>query len=216
MISLSGVHVGNVKSFTFIPEENKLDVALKIDAQYLPRITEGAAVDVRTQGALGDKFIFIIPGDPNAKPLKDGDKIPVAPPTDLLSVISEKSSDLTKFFDILNEIHKFTKTLNAENRADRIFKNLAETSQDLRATAKDAREFMAEVRSQDSKKITSTVDKLDRILTKIDRGDGSLGALINDPSLHDSLKSMLGATDKKKSIKSLIRSSIEKTEKSQP
>lgn len=213
MISLSGVRVGNVKKFTFISEENKLDVELKIDAEYLPRITDGASVDIRTQGALGDKFIFIIPGDPAGKAFKNGDQIPVAKASDLLSVLSEKSNDLTKFFDILDEVHKFAKTLNSEGRSEKIMKNLSESSQDLRATAKDARELIAEIRSQDSKKISSAVDKLDHILTKIDRGEGSLGALINDPSLHESLKAMLGAPDKKKSIKSLIRSSIEKSEK---
>lgn len=216
MISLSGVRVGNVKDFVFIPEENKLDVILKIDSTYLPRITEGASVDIRTQGALGDKFIFIIPGRPDGKPLQDGDVIPVARSSDLLSVLSEKTTDLTKFFDILDEMHKFSKALNTENRTDRIMQNFASASQDLRATAQETHELITEIRAQDSKKVSSAIDKLDRILTKIDRGEGSLGALINDPSLHDSLKTIVGASDKKKSIKSLIRSSIEKSEKEQP
>ncbi len=216
MVSLAGVRVGNVEEFIFVPEENKLKVILKIDSQYLPRITEGATADIRTQGALGDKFVYIIPGSPGGKPLKDGDRIPVAASSDLLSVLSQKSSDLTKFFDILDEMHRFSKTLNADNRAEKMMINFTETSQDLKATAREAKELMSEIRSQDSKKMSSAVDKLDRILTKIDRGEGTLGALINDPSLHDSLKSLVGAPDKKKSIKSLIRSSIERSAQENP
>jgi phospholipid/cholesterol/gamma-HCH transport system substrate-binding protein len=47
-------------------------------------------------------------------------------------------------------------------------------------------------------------------MTKIDSGQGTIGALINDPSLHDSLKAMVGGPDRKKNMKSLIRSTIDK------
>lgn len=213
MVSLTGVRVGNVEKFVFIPEENKLDVWLKIDEEYLPRITEGSVVDIRTQGALGDKFIYIIPGPTNSKPLKHGDRIQVSEGADVLSILSEKSGDVTKVFEILEEVKKFTRALNSENRADRIMQNLAESSQDFKNAAREAREMMTQFRTEDSKKMTAAIDKLDRIMTKIDRGEGSLGAFINDPSLHESLKSIIGVPDKKNSIKSLIRSSIEKSEK---
>jgi phospholipid/cholesterol/gamma-HCH transport system substrate-binding protein len=110
----------------------------------------------------------------------------------------------------MDEIHKFTRTLNAGNRSEIIMRNFSEASQDLRTTTQDARQIIADLKAEDSKKLSSAVEKLDRILTKIDRGEGTLGGLINDPSLHESLKSLVGVPDKKKSIKSLIRSSIEK------
>lgn len=212
VVSLSGIPVGNVQDFIFLPEENKLDVVMKIDSDYLKRITEGSAVEIRTQGALGDKFIYILPGPQNAPPVRAGAQIDAINEKDLLAVISEKGSEAGKIFDIIKEIDKFSKTLNDQGRTALILKNLAETSQDLKVVAKDSREMVSHMKSQDSKKMSAAVDKLDRILTKIDRGDGTLGALINDPSLHESLKSIIGATDKKKSIKSLIRSSIEKAE----
>ncbi len=213
LISLSGVSVGNVQKFIFIPSENKLDVWLKIDSDYLSRLTENSAVDIRTQGALGDKFIYIIPGSPGGKALKDGDQIEVAKATDLLAVLSEKANDLTKVFDILTEVDKFVKVLNSDNRTEKIIRNLVESSQDFKAAARESRELVAQLRSEDAKKLSSMMSKMDSILTKIDRGEGTLGALINDPSLHDSLKSMLGSPDRKKSMKTLIRSSIEKADK---
>lgn len=213
LISLSGVGVGNVQKFVFPASESKLDVWLKIDSDYLPRLTENSSVDIRTQGALGDKFIFIIPGSPGGKALKDGDSIEVAKATDLLAVLSEKATDLTKVFDILVEVDKFVKVLNTDNRAEKIMKNFVESSQDFKIAARESREMISELKGEDSKKLSSVVAKLDRILTKVDRGEGTLGALINDSSLHDSLKTMLGAPDRKKSMKTLIRSSIEKADK---
>jgi phospholipid/cholesterol/gamma-HCH transport system substrate-binding protein len=122
-----------------------------------------------------------------------------------MAVISEKGSDAGKIFDIINEMDKFAKTLNDQGRTALILKNLAETTQDLKVVAKESKEMI----TQDAKKVSSSLDKFDRIMTKIDRGEGTLGALINDPSLHQSLKAMLGAQDKKKNMKSLIRQSLE-------
>jgi phospholipid/cholesterol/gamma-HCH transport system substrate-binding protein len=211
VVSLSGIHIGNIQKFVFIPEENKLDVLMKIETDYLPRITEGSSVEIRTQGALGDKYIYINPGPPSARPLKDGAVIEVLKASDIMAVLSEKGNEAGKIFDIIKEIDKFAKSLNEENRVDRIMNNMAATTAELRIAAKDSRELISELRDQ--KKISGSFEKLDRILTKIDRGEGTLGALINDNSLHESLKAMVGAPDKKKSLKSLIRSSIEKSEK---
>lgn len=214
VVSLTGIRIGNIKEFVFIPEANKLDVVMKIDADYLPRITEGSTVEIKTQGALGDKYIYINPGPPTARPLKNGDTVEVLKASDIMAVLSDKGGEAGKIFDIIKEIDKFAKSLNEDNRAEKIMTNLAATTAEMRIAAKDSRELISELRDQNStKKIGASIEKLDRILSKIDRGEGSLGALINDNSLHESLKAMVGAPDKKKSIKSLIRSSIEKSEK---
>jgi phospholipid/cholesterol/gamma-HCH transport system substrate-binding protein len=63
-----------------------------------------------------------------------------------------------------------------------------------------------------AEKMKDSIARLDSILTKIDRGDGTLGALINDPSIHNQLKSYLGGSQRKNNIKSLLRTSIEKEE----
>lgn len=209
LVSLQGIRVGTIKKFIFVPEKNQVDVFMKINEQYLRRITHGSRVEVRTAGALGDKFIFIQPGAAGESALRDGDVLDIAPPTDIMGMLAEKGAEANKIFDIINEVHKLTKSINSENRAEKIMKNFTEASQNLKDTSKETKDLISEIKNQNTKKLSSAVDKLDRILTKIDRGDGSLGALINDPSLHESLKGMVGGPDRKKNIKSLIRSSIE-------
>ena len=54
-----------------------------------------------------------------------------------------------------------------------------------------------------------TVVKLEKIVDKVDRGEGTLGALINDRSIHDRLKSMLGAGQKSQQVKNILKSSVE-------
>ncbi len=210
LVSLQGIRIGTIKKFIFVPEKNQVDVLMKVNEQYLPRVTQGSVVEVRTAGALGDKFIFIQPGEPGAPAVRNGDVLDVAPSTDIMGMIAEKGAEANKVFDIINEVHKLTKSLNSENRAEKIMKNFTETSQNLKESSKDTKDLISEIKNQNTKKLSSAIDKLDKILTKIDRGDGSLGALINDPSLHESLKSLVGGSDRKKNMKSLIRSSIEK------
>lgn len=209
VVSFSGITVGNIKKIEILPERNLVDVIMQIDDQFMPRVTEGSLVEIRTQGALGDKYIFIIPGDPKAKPLANNAVIEVAKATDILGILSERGNEAEKIFDIINEMYRFTKTLNAENRTDRILSNLASATAKIDKSAAAA-EKIAEGLTDG--KLKNAVDRLDSVMTKIDKGQGTLGALINDSSLHDQLKSMLGGSARKSHLKSLMRTSIEKNE----
>lgn len=213
VVSLSGVTVGNVEEITFLPEINSLDVKMRINENYIDRIRQGSEVEIRTQGALGDKYVFIIPGDPRGAVVKEGDTLQVAKATDLLGIISERGSEANKIFDIINELHKVTHALNSENRLGRIMGNLETASTNLSQTSKETQKFMSDVSGHGGgEKLAKSIDKLDAILTKIDKGQGTLGALINDPSVHNQLKSVLGGSTRKNNIKSLLRTSIEKEE----
>jgi phospholipid/cholesterol/gamma-HCH transport system substrate-binding protein len=53
---------------------------------------------------------------------------------------------------------------------------------------------------------------LSSILEKIDQGKGTLGQLINDPSVHQSLKSLLGGSPRNRYMKDMIRETIQQSE----
>lgn len=50
---------------------------------------------------------------------------------------------------------------------------------------------------------------LNRILEKVDRGEGTLGLLVNDPTLYDDLKRVLGGAQRSLVVRSLLRLSSE-------
>jgi phospholipid/cholesterol/gamma-HCH transport system substrate-binding protein len=210
VVSLSGVNVGNITKIDFIKQQSTLDLELQVDASFLPRVTQGSTVEIRTQGALGDKYVYIIPGAPDAPALQEGAVLEPNKTTDLLDVISERSGEAAKIFDIISDIHKIIRPLADGNRADKILSNLAEASVLANKTSKESQQLIADFHSQSSPKIKSALEKLDRILTKIDQGEGTLGALINDSSIHDQVKAMVGGSSRKKNIKNLLRGSIEK------
>lgn len=213
IISVSGLTAGNVRDISFSTEKKSLVVTMRIQEEYLSRITKGSIADIRTQGALGDKYIYITPGDPTASPLKDQDFVETAKSSDIFGIISEKGGEAAKIFEIIDEVYKLTKIINYEGRSDKLMTNLVEASQNFKSTTEETKKLISELRTNNSSKIKEAVDHLNSVMAKLDKGEGTLGALINDPSLHERLKALLGSDSRKNSIQSLIRTSIEKSEK---
>jgi phospholipid/cholesterol/gamma-HCH transport system substrate-binding protein len=215
IVSLSGVNVGNIKKIDFLPNQNILDVTMSIDENYMSRVRKDSQVEIRTQGALGDKYIFIFSGSADKPQSESGDVLSVASPSDLLGVISQRGGEAGKFFDVVNEFYKMASSINSEGRLGKIMKNVESASTNLANTSRDAQSLMAtfsqgKEQNQTGQKFSRSIDKLEAILNKIDKGEGTLGLLINDPSIHNQLKSYLGGSQRKNYLKSLLRTSIEK------
>lgn len=212
VVSLSGINVGNIEKIEFLPEANEIDVTLKIGDKFMPRFTADAKVEIRTQGALGDKYLFVIPGDPKKPALKDGDRVEVAQASDLFGIFAERGKETEKIFDIINELYKTTRTVNADGRLEKIMANMASASAALKDASAGAQRFSAGLADTNTGKIKQSLDRVDSILSKIDRGEGTLGALINDPTLHERLKAIVGGSSRPLHVKSMLRTSIEKAE----
>lgn len=213
VVSLSGVVAGNVHQIDFNQQTNMLTVTMKLEKSFAEKLTRSAQVEIRTQGALGDKFIFIVPGNNQDPKLESGDKLQVAKATDIIGIFSERGKDSAKIFDIINEIYAMIRSVNSQGRIEKIMSHMTDASQNLNSASADVRKFAADLNGNSTQnKLKSSIEKFDNILSKIDRGEGTLGALINDPTLHNQLKSIVGGQDRKKPIKTLIRTSIEKAD----
>jgi phospholipid/cholesterol/gamma-HCH transport system substrate-binding protein len=51
--------------------------------------------------------------------------------------------------------------------------------------------------------------RLNSILAKVDRGEGTLGLLLNDPTLYEDLKRLIGGAERSRLVRTLIRMSSE-------
>lgn len=212
VVSLSGITVGNIEKIEFNPDTNKIEVTMGVDKNFHTRLKEGAKVEIRTQGALGDKFIYILPGDPKNGIIADGATLEIAPATDFLGIVSERGKETEKIFGIIDELYRTTKTINADGRLNRIMDNMAAATGNLKEASADAQKLAAGLSGSNPGQIKNTMNRLDSILAKIDKGEGTLGALINDPTLHERLKTMLGGSSRPQHIKSMLRTSIEKAD----
>ncbi len=216
VVSLSGIKIGNIEGIEFIPNQSTVEITMRIDKLFASKITKGSQIEIRTQGALGDKYLFITPGPIENPPLAENTIVPNAPNTDILSVLSEKGERAATIFDILEDLHKITQSLLIENRMAKIPAQtelaLKQMTQTLAETTKLLQDIRGQGEDNSPSKVANVIDKLDKILGKLERGEGSLGALINDTTVHDQLKSLLGGQDATHQTRSLLRTSIKHQE----
>lgn len=210
VVQLQGFPVGNVDTITF-DANGSLVVNMLIAQDYKARITRGSTATVRTQGALGDKFILIVPG-PDTEPLEDNGFLVPDVGGDFLSALSEKGSDVEYVFEIIKEVRDLVKKINSENQVVEMIDNFRDSSRELKIALRKVNHMMGETSSKDEGNLNQTLARLNSIINKIDNGEGTLGALVNDPSLHHSLKRILSSEKSKPSLKGVVRKSIQQSE----
>lgn len=202
VVSLAGVKIGNIDEITFNDNKNLVKITYRIDEDFRNKVKKDSRIEIRTQGALGDKYLYITPGVAPDH-VVNGDELASDYGNDILSIISKRGNESEKIFDILTDLKKITGAMAESNKLpaitnnlDKVTANLARITDELNKTAQ-------------SGSIARSVTKFEKILDKVDRGEGTLGALINDRSIHERIKSILGAGQKNQQVKNILKSSVE-------
>lgn len=214
VVSLAGLPVGNVSSIAFAPGERKLRVEMEIDRAFAPRITEGTTSDVRTQGALGDKYIYLAPGPIAGKAIADGATLEVNDSGDILKMLASKEDGVGQVIGLVKEIRALVSGMNASGRFLGALDNTASATAQLKVTLVQMDGLLKDLRSElpKDKKLHHAVVALSSVLEKIDQGKGTLGALVNDPSVHQRLKALLGGSPRNAYLKDMLRETVKQSD----
>jgi phospholipid/cholesterol/gamma-HCH transport system substrate-binding protein len=240
-VRIAGVDSGVVESIGLI--DGRARVTLRIDPRV--KIYKNAQSSIRSAGLLGDKYLDIHIGSPEAGQLKDGDTITdvieVADMDDLARNLITFSQSFTRLSESLNEVLGDEKTKKSLNETIVNFKEISSTLhqaitlndqklrtildhistltaslnglvdsnreplstsitnmkdfsvslkssgpeliENLNRATKDLKDMIEENRSG----IRNTVDSFDKITQQVQKGEGTLGKLVNDDRLYDSL-----------------------------
>jgi phospholipid/cholesterol/gamma-HCH transport system substrate-binding protein len=198
VVSLAGKEVGNVKNIEF-DSDTQLVAVLNIDKDFQLLVKSDAVASIRTQGALGDKYIYISPGSTSGSTLPAGEVIRSETAPDIMEILSGKGPDMTTVVGILKELNQLLHNLNSDGKSALLMENLVVASHDVS-------KLMNEPNLKES------LSHLRNILKKIDKGEGTLGQLINDQTLHERLVGLLGETPRNKYLKPLLREAIKENE----
>jgi phospholipid/cholesterol/gamma-HCH transport system substrate-binding protein len=258
-VRVAGVEVGRVKEI--ILKDNMAHLVLLVQSDI--KVGRDFTALLTTKGLLGEKYVELVPGSPNAPFLKDGDTITrttsYADMDMLITIMSEVSGDIKKVTEVLSsvfggvegeatlkniftnieEISSRVNRLIASNdeKLGRVLKNVTEfttllreegprissglaaavenlnreilrTSKNMNAMIEDNRAGISEgvqnlrvaaIKFQEAMdninqvtrdiapKISGTVNSIGRITSKIDRGEGTIGKLVNDESMYDNI-----------------------------
>jgi phospholipid/cholesterol/gamma-HCH transport system substrate-binding protein len=219
-VELKGIRVGTVEGIDILSDE-EVEITLKILASKLKWIKQDAKVSISTAGLVGDKFLEIYNGTKSA-PSFDPEK-------DIL--ISENLTDMKKIMTKGESIATITERILS--RLDQILYNMDEgkkivdTMNSLHKSSSNLEKITSELRDAQLgatvKNINSSMTRLDkasgsleRILSRIEQGPGSMNSIIYDDGLHEDLRALLGGASRNKVIKYFIRESIKNSERKKP
>ncbi len=206
-VFLSGIQVGRVADKQFpvgVPaaDENQIVVLLAIYDNQHDRIKSDSEVTITTQGVLGDKVMVITPGSKRSKVVKEDQFLTAIQPKELESFFTEGGSLVESLSTSSRELSQLLHSLNEGDRIPRILENVEKMS-------KHTREITARLdEGQALESLDASLKSLSRILGKIDQGKGTLGVLINDPTLHEDLRILLGGAQRSKTVRFLLKQAI--------
>jgi len=206
-VRLAGLTVGRVNDIHFPenPAVKTIRVELKINKGVQKRICGDSIASIQTMGLLGDKYVEISLGSPQCGVLADNARIKTVEPIDLM----EYATKLEETIDAVNTILIDVKAISGQIRSGKGLLHAilydpagGELVNNLAVASASAGDLM--------KDLSSAVKSVDNIVKKVERGEGSLGGLINDPTVYEDLKVILGGAKRSKTIKGLVRYTIKK------
>jgi phospholipid/cholesterol/gamma-HCH transport system substrate-binding protein len=198
VISMAGVQVGHVEKIDFT-DNHKLVATITVDEKFAHLLGENSMASVKTQGALGDKYIYVTTRQSEESVLPPNSYIRASESGDIIDVISNKISDLSEVTETIKEFHLLLQGLNANGKSALITENILKATQSVTTLTTDP-------------SIASSMQSLHRILSKIEKGEGTLGRLVNDPTVYNQLVQLLGENPQNKYLKPLLRETIKKSE----
>jgi len=169
-VEVAGVPVGRVEKIGL--EQGMAKVWMKIGQAQLHVDAEAA---VKTHGVLGDKYVEVKPGSPDAPLLPPGAEITkVRSAPDMDELLASLESAARGMADLGKSLQEAMGGEEGRNAIKEVVANLQEASAGLN-----------EMVQENKGKVNNIVANLDDITTKVKAGEGSLGKLVNDETLYD-------------------------------
>jgi phospholipid/cholesterol/gamma-HCH transport system substrate-binding protein len=190
-VELAGVPVGVIKKIELI-DSNRARIIILVDKKV--KLPANSKAILRTRGFLGETYVELIPGDPGAGYLEKGSEVISGGQTGDINTMVDQ------FNSIADDIKKITSSLaeikEGEGQApiNRIVENLDEftaaikdltikNQDNINSLAENMAVVASELRAlvtQGRENVEDSLEAIASITGKIDRGEGTVGKLIND------------------------------------
>ena len=176
-VRLNGVTAGIVEKITLPEDVHKqlLTIRISIERQYEERIRQDSRARIRTLGLLGDKYVDVTSGSPQAPMIPPGGAIPTAPDTDVDKLIASGG-------DVVDNMVRISYSLaRVLERIDR------------------GEGLVGELTSSGSEKLSDRLDatlaSAQRVMDAVEHGNGPLGRMVSDEKLGSQLASAIERLD---------------------
>ena len=157
-VQIAGIRVGSVKDIVYEPEKSEALVEMDINDAYRNAIPADSRVNIRSKGLMGDKYIEIQPGRPNARKLKPGQT---------LRMVVEPTSN-EKVFETIGAVAQDLRVLTKEARKQLIDEKGAQKIATIVNNADTSFKDIREILERDKGKINRIVDNSDSATKNLD------------------------------------------------
>ncbi|MBU6376466.1 MAG: MCE family protein [Bdellovibrionales bacterium] len=205
-VVLSGLQVGTVDDIFIDREARSISVKITVEQKYQDWMRQGATAAIATMGVLGDKFIRLTPGKVDGELLANNATIEVHDSKDFNQVLNRGDQLLVTLNSIAGSMERLLKGFEKGNRTDQLAEGLTSTVKNLAAASSKINKQLEDIQLKEA------VKNLNSILEKINNGQGTLGALINDPGLYDDAKALVGGANRSRIVRNMVRQTIQKSE----
>jgi phospholipid/cholesterol/gamma-HCH transport system substrate-binding protein len=214
-VKTAGIQVGTVKDILLQDGQARVEVTIKED---VPLFTS-ATVEIKSMGILGDKHVEISPGSPTDAPLADGGQIlNIKDKGSLDNIINQVGDIASDLKDVTKNLREaVSEDGTSQHVLGRIVRNIEKLTGDLSQITGENKEKFADIIDQVHNitttldemvneegekglrrtwtrtlaRIDSTMKNVDEISGKINRGEGTIGKLVNDESTVEELNTAI-------------------------
>jgi phospholipid/cholesterol/gamma-HCH transport system substrate-binding protein len=210
-VHVAGIRVGVIEKISL--DDSNGQARIDVVIQPGVRLSKSSKIQIRPNGILGDKHIEIIPGNMTDPELANGDKIEGVEDSASLDKVLADAGKVAKSLVIVADNLRDATEGDPSKPLGKILKNIESLSGDLADIVRDkkgeVREIIDNVHSitenldevfgddsengfkQTAKRVMARLDNsmknIDEISTRINEGKGTIGKLINDEEMVDSL-----------------------------
>src|SRR5207244_9356407 len=131
---------------------------------------------VRTFGLLGDRYIYLTPGTPEAEPVEPGGLIPAIDPVDYEGLLGQSGDIVTNVVEVTTSLKDVLGTIQ---RGEGLLGAMVRNREFGDQTLRDLQRTLSNVQN--------TSNSLASILARVEHGEGVLGYLVRDTKASQSL-----------------------------
>ena len=161
-VRMAGVNIGSIETTRLAGR--RAEAVLRIDPKV--EIKNDATASIVMAGLIGTNYIGIDLGSADAPPLRDGAEIKTAVTPDLNAIMAEVGNLGKKLESALGSI---SNTINGDGKTPGLFQKLDKLVGD------------------NGESVTASMTNIRQVTDKLNKGEGTIGKLINDSKMHDEL-----------------------------
>ncbi len=174
-VYLSGVNIGSVASIRF-PDDRRANyvvVRLRIEANAVARVRTDSVAKIESLGLLGDKFLLLTAGSPDAPSVQGNALLLSQDPVNYAALLQARGTGdlVANVLAISNSMRQLLDTVNQGNGILAELIRGPSNPKEKTLTLESIRETLDNLQT--------LTDKLDLAVDRVDRGQGVIGAMLS-------------------------------------